>query len=159
MATGGTFDEIHAGHISLLSKAFEVGDRVIIGVTSDEFADVHKGKKLNHNFDERVANLKQAISDQFGRVNFQIAKLDSEFGPAVTTGDVGALVASAETGEKGHRLNDIRRRNGLRPAEIIAVNIQKAEDGQPISSTRIRAGEIDKEGRLLRRGKDKLNNL
>lgn len=152
VATGGTFDEIHAGHIALLAKAFEVGDTVIIGVTSDAFAAAHKGKKLNHGFDKRVANLKQTISDRFGDVKFQIAKLDSEFGPAVTTGEVGALVASAETQAKGAKLNEIRRKNGLQAAYIIAVEMVKAEDGMPISSTRIRAGEIDRNGRLLRRG-------
>lgn len=150
VATGGTFDEIHAGHIVLLSTAFEVGDRVIIGVTSDEFAAARKGKKLNHNFESRVANLRHEISEKFGNAEFEIAKLDSEFGPAVTTGEVGALVASAETREMGARLNEIRKKNGLPPAKVIAVGLVKAEDGKPISSSRIRAGEIDREGRLLR---------
>lgn len=150
VATGGTFDEIHAGHIALLSKAFEVGHKVIIGVTSDEFAVARKGKKLNHDFESRVANLRREISERFWNVEFEIAKLDSEFGPAVTTGEVGALVASTETQEIGARLNEIRKKNGLLPAEVIAVDLVKAEDGMPISSTRIRAGEIDREGRLLR---------
>jgi pantetheine-phosphate adenylyltransferase len=44
VATGGTFDEIHAGHLALLSKAFELGKTVIIGITSDEFAIKRKGK-------------------------------------------------------------------------------------------------------------------
>jgi len=159
VATGGSFDEIHAGHIALLAKAFEVGDTVIIGVTNDEFGAAHKGKKLNHDFDRRVENLKRVIAGEFGDVKFQIAKLDSEFGPAVTTGDVGALVASAETHAKGSKLNEIRKRSGLAPAEIIAVEMVKAEDGLPISSTRIRAGEIDRDGRLLRAKQDRLNNL
>ena len=150
VATGGTFDEIHAGHIALLSKAFEAGEMVIIGVTSDKFASANKGKKLNHDFEERVTNLRRAIAKEFGDVKYQIAKLDSEFGPAVTTGEVGALVASAETQAKGPKLNEIRMKNGLAPAEVIAVEMVKAEDGLPISSTRIRAGEIDKNGRLLR---------
>ncbi|HVX02122.1 MAG TPA: pantetheine-phosphate adenylyltransferase [Nitrososphaera sp.] len=149
VATGGTFDEIHAGHIALLSKAFEVGDKVIIGVTSDEF--VKGKKKINHDFSQRVLHLKETIRKEFGsHVNYEIAELDSEFGPAVTTGDVGALIASAETQEKGDRLNEIRKKNGLVPAQIITVPLVKAEDGKPMSSTRIRAGEIDRNGRLLR---------
>ncbi|MFY9868655.1 MAG: adenylyltransferase/cytidyltransferase family protein, partial [Candidatus Nitrosopolaris sp.] len=51
VATGGTFDEIHIGHLALLSKAFELGKRVVIGVSSDEFADRVKGKgKITHSY-------------------------------------------------------------------------------------------------------------
>jgi pantetheine-phosphate adenylyltransferase len=83
-------------------------------------------------------------------VKYEIAKLDSEFGPAVTAGEVGALVASAETQAKGKKLNEIRKKNGLAPAEVIEVGLIRAEDGKPISSTRIRAGEIDRDGKLLK---------
>ncbi|MDQ3883739.1 MAG: pantetheine-phosphate adenylyltransferase [Thermoproteota archaeon] len=148
VATGGTFDEIHAGHIALLDKAFQVGNKVIIGVSSDKFA-ADRGKNLNHNFEARIANLKSTIKKEFGDVHYEIAKLDGEFGPAVTTGDVEALVTSTETQSKGKLLNEMRARIGVKPAKIIAVELVKAEDGSIISSTRIRAGEIDRRGRLL----------
>lgn len=150
VATGGTFDEIHIGHIALLSRAFQSGRKVIIGVSSNEFAK-ERGKRLNHDFEQRVGNLKKMIKKEFGNVNYEIAKLDGDFGPAVTTGDVGALVASSETQSKGRLLNEMRAERGLKQAEVIAVELVKAEDGSPISSTRIRAGEIDSRGRLLKR--------
>jgi pantetheine-phosphate adenylyltransferase len=150
VATGGTFDEIHVGHVALLAKAFQVGNKVIIGVSSDKFA-AERGKKLNYNFEERVANLKKAIKKEFGDVNYEIAKLDGDFGPAVTTSDVEALVASAETQSKGRLLNEMRAKKGLRPVKVIAVELIKAEDGSAISSTRIRAGEIDRHGLLLKK--------
>ena len=37
IAMGGTFDIIHRGHLTLLTTAFEISDKVIIGLTSDEF--------------------------------------------------------------------------------------------------------------------------
>jgi pantetheine-phosphate adenylyltransferase len=150
VATGGTFDEIHIGHIALLAKAFEVGNKVIIGVSSDEFAK-KRGKKLNHDFDKRVESLKKMIKNEFGNANYEIAKLEGDFGPVVTSGDVGALVASSETGSKGKILNEIRIKKGLKPAKVITVKLVKADDGSPISSTRIRAGEIDSKGSLLKR--------
>ena len=148
VATGGTFDEIHIGHIALLAKAFHVGKKVIIGVSSDKFA-ASRGKKLNHNFESRIANLKNMIKKEFGNVNYEIAKLDRDFGPAVTTGDVEALVTSTETQSKGKILNDMRAKIGVKPVKVITVELVRAEDGSTISSTRIRNGEIDRQGRRL----------
>jgi len=45
VATGGTFDIIHKGHIELLKKSFEISSTVIIGLTSDELAEKKRKKK------------------------------------------------------------------------------------------------------------------
>jgi pantetheine-phosphate adenylyltransferase len=148
VATGGTFDELHIGHIALLAKAFQVGKKVIIGISSDSFA-ANRGKQLNHNFEVRSANLKNMIKKEFGNVNYEIAKLDGDFGPAVTTGDVEALVTSTETQSKGRLLNEMRAKIGVKPVKVITVELVKAEDGSTISSTRVRIGEIDRQGRRL----------
>ena len=48
VAMGGTFDVLHRGHRRLLKQAFTIGRRVMIGITSDEFArTLHKP----HRFD------------------------------------------------------------------------------------------------------------
>ena len=44
IATGGTFDIIHKGHIELLKKAFEISSNVVIGLTSDELAEKKREK-------------------------------------------------------------------------------------------------------------------
>jgi pantetheine-phosphate adenylyltransferase len=151
VATGGTFDVIHVGHLALLSKAFEVGKKVIIGVSSDAFVSIAKANnKLNHNYEERVSNLKEKIEEKFGNVTYEITKLDDVYGPTVIYGHVQAIVSSTETAVNGHLINEIRSRNGLQPLNIISVNMIRAEDGYPISSTRIRKGEIDSSGKLLK---------
>jgi pantetheine-phosphate adenylyltransferase len=151
VATGGTFDVIHVGHLALLSKAFEVGKKVIIGVSSDAFVSIAKANnKLNHNYEERVSNLKEKIEEKFGNVTYEITRLDDVYGPTVIYGHVQAIVSSTETAVNGHLINEIRSRNGLQPLNIISVNMIRAEDGYPISSTRIRKGEIDSSGKLLK---------
>ncbi len=136
----------------MLSKAFDIGDRVIIGISSNDLVSRIKSKtELNHNYEQRVKNLRDTIDEKFGRqVKYTLTKLDNEFGPSVTEGPVDALVASSETSLKGEEINNIRRGNGLKPISIISVDILKAEDGGPISSTRIRAGEINGSGKVLK---------
>jgi glycerol-3-phosphate cytidylyltransferase len=42
--TYGTFDMFHIGHLNILLRLRELGDRLIVGVSSDEFNE-SKGKK------------------------------------------------------------------------------------------------------------------
>jgi glycerol-3-phosphate cytidylyltransferase len=47
--TYGTFDVVHIGHINLLRRARELGDRLIVGLSSDEFnSKKHKSSLLDY---------------------------------------------------------------------------------------------------------------
>ena len=51
--TYGTFDLFHYGHLRLLERARELGDYLIVGVSTDEF-NLTKGKSCICSFDERI---------------------------------------------------------------------------------------------------------
>ncbi|MCH8086085.1 MAG: pantetheine-phosphate adenylyltransferase [Nitrosopumilus sp.] len=148
VATGGTFDIIHRGHLTLLSNAFAISDKVIIGLTSDELAE-KKGKLLINNYEKRLENLTQVISKEFPNSSFQISKLDNDFGPAVLEKRVEALVVSDEKSKQGITLNQLRAEKKLSPVKIVTVPMFLAKDGKRISTTRIKNSEIDTEGNLL----------
>ena len=61
-----------------------------------------------------------------------------------------ALVASPETASRLELANRLRAEKGFPPLALVTIDWVSAEDGKPISSTRIRKGEIDAEGRLRR---------
>ena len=148
IAMGGTFDIIHRGHLTLLENAFEISDKVIIGLTSDEFVQ-KKGKTPIHKYDERLKNLISLIFHKFPNTNFQISQLNNDFGPAVLEKDVQALIVSDETNDQGNVLNKLRTERNLPPVEVIVVPMFLAKDGVRISSTRIKNSEIDSDGNLL----------
>ena len=148
IAMGGTFDIIHHGHITLLSNAFEISDKVIIGLTSDEFVQ-KKGKNPIHKYDERLKNLTSIIFKKFPNSYFEISQLNNDFGPAVFEKEVQALVVSDETKNQGNILNKLRDERNLSPVEIIVVPMTLAKDGKRISTTRIKNSEIDSDGNLL----------
>lgn len=148
IATGGTFDIIHRGHLTLLSNAFAISDKVIIGLTSDELAE-KKGKLSINKYEKRLETLTQVISKEFPNALFQISKLDNDFGPAVLEKGVEALIVSDETSNQGTVLNQLRAEKKLPPVKIITVPMFLAKDGTRISTTRIKNSEIDTEGNLL----------
>jgi len=147
---GGTFDELHKGHRALLMKAFEVGERVKIGLSSDEFA-----KKLvkNHavaSYEERLEELKSFLQQHGVLERAEIVPLDNAYGVTLSRGCAEALVVSRETELRAFAITEKRKAMGLQPLEIVVVDMVPAEDAVPISTTRIRKREIDREGRLLR---------
>ena len=148
VAMGGTFDIVHKGHLTLLSNAFNISNKVIIGLTSDELAE-KKGKRPLHKYEQRLENLTNILLKKYSSESFQISKLNNDFGPAVLEKEVQALVVSDETSSQGNILNKLRAERNLPPVEIFKVPMLLAKDGKRISTTRIKNSEIDIEGNSL----------
>ena len=151
VATGGTFDHIHKGHEALLSRSFEAGRKVVIGVTSDAFA-THEGKTPDESYERRVERLEALLHRKFPGREYVIAKLDDYFGPGIASPEVEAIVVSRETRSRVPIANALRAEKGYAPLAVVVVDYVLADDAKPISSTRIRKGEIDERGRMRGHG-------
>lgn len=149
IAMGGTFDHIHRGHKELLKRAFDTGESVFIGLTSDTFA-AREGKKVDESFEERKRNLESYLEPTFPGRHYEISKLEDRFGPAIFSDKIDAIAVSAETFPAVEAANSKRRSLGLPDLKTEVIPMTMATDGTKISSTRIRAGEIDQQGNLLR---------
>lgn len=51
--TYGTFDLLHYGHINLLKRAKELGDYLVVGLSTDEFNLNEKNKKCYFSYEQR----------------------------------------------------------------------------------------------------------
>lgn len=143
VAVGGTFDKFHDGHKKLLSTAFEIADSLEIGVTSDKFGGM---KGDIDSCEERMYNLKSFFKD---RSNFIIIPLEDPYGTTIYDDGFDAIVVSEETEPTAIEINEIRVSKGMKPLDIVVVSFVLAYDGIPISSTRIRRGEINKNGNIV----------
>ena len=151
VAMGGTFDVLHNGHKELLRKAFDVGRKVMIGVTSDGFArSLHKPHKVDP-YAKRRNDLERLLGRWGVLSRARIVPLLDRYGPTVLTSKIDALVVSRRTIQTAYEINAERKAKGLKPLEIVPIDLLLADDRRPISSTRIRRGKIDRRGRLVRR--------
>ena len=151
MVVGGTFDEFHKGHRALLMKAFEVGNRVLIGLCTDEFAKELRKPHKFAGYEERLRDLKQYLRQLDVLSRAEILPLSDPYGITLSTNrPLDAIVVSRETEPRANEINERRVAKGLPPLEVIVIEMIPAENHVSISTTRIRRKEIDREGRLLK---------
>jgi pantetheine-phosphate adenylyltransferase len=151
VAVGGTFDELHRGHKTLLTEAFEIGKCVVIGLCSDELVLKLGKPHLTASFEEREQGLKNWLVDLGLAERAEIVPLLDAFGSSVNDPEIEALVVSLETRPTAEKINERRKKAGLPALEIVSINMVPSQNCGPISTTRIRRGEMDREGRLLKR--------
>ena len=152
VAVGGTFDEFHRGHRALLMKAFEVGEQVLIGLSSDRFVKKLSKPHETARYEQRLEELKAFLREKGFSRRAKIIPLDDVYGVTLSSkGCLEALIVSKETEPTGIKINKKREELGLRPLQISVIEMIPSENYAPISTTRIRRGEIDHEGHLLTR--------
>lgn len=150
---GGTFDvPLHRGHETLIRKAFQVSRFCLIGLMSD-FYVLGRRKGGVRSFEERKANLMKFLSSEgIGKGRYEIVSLDKFFADEVLDPkqEIEAIIVSEGTMPGARGVNILREDFGLKPLEIVKIKMVMGKDRKRISSTRIRRGEIDRNGKPCR---------
>ena len=149
VAVGGTFDLFHRGHRVLLMKAFKVGNRVLIGLCSDDFVEKMSKPHRIVPYAKRLEDLEKLLRKNGVLERAEIMPLDDAYGITLSERRIDAIVVSEETEPRAREINEKRKSLGMSPLPIITVNMVLSEYHYPISSTRIWFEEIDREGHLL----------
>jgi pantetheine-phosphate adenylyltransferase len=150
VAVGGTFDEFHKGHRALLMKAFEVGDHVLLGLSSDELVKKLKKPHRVSPYSERLKDLESFLNEKGLQDRVEIVTLKDPYGVTLSKGCIEAIVVSTDSAPKAHEINEKRKAKRLPPLSVVVVELVASENSFPISTTQIRRGKIDREGHLLK---------
>jgi pantetheine-phosphate adenylyltransferase len=148
VCVGGTFNILHKGHEKLLEKAFEISGengKVYIGVIDGEFL---KNKKFVVPLKKRLNRIKEYLQLKSYTDRATIKIINDIYGLAADW-DFDAIVVSPESLNNAKRINKMRIKKGKLSLKIIKIPYFLAQDGMPISSTRIHDGIINREGQLL----------
>ncbi len=152
---GGTFDHFHRGHQAMLTKTFEIGDKVWLGITTPRYLSTidTKSAKLADRI-QPLAIRQQVLTDylqsQGWKERVVVIPIDDKYGTTLTDEKLEAIVVSPETELVATEINLLRAQKNWPALDVVVVPWVLADDSQPINSVRIRKGDIDREGRLYR---------
>lgn len=173
VTVGGTWDHFHLGHHAMLDKAFAVGETVWLGVTTPRYLsslDTLSAKSYGpvESYEKRLSSVRKYLEEKEDREvkerkekfkkslleRTKLIAIDDRFGTTLTDELLEAIIVSPETELIATEINLLRAQKNYAALEVILVTWVLARDGKPIHSTRIRAGEIDREGNVYRLPED-----
>lgn len=150
VVTGGTFDKFHKGHKDFISFQLKLSDKVLIGVTTDDYA---QKKVMKHalagvdSYAERVQQINSYLTLIEKEDAVMIAPIDSPLIPSPFRNEsIEAIVATEDTKRGAEKINGFRQNINLPPFPVELFAMTLASDNKPIASRRIRSGEINREG-------------
>ncbi len=146
---GGTFDFFHAGHKAFISEGLKKSEEIILGITSDSYIKSFKGKEGIENFAVRKKAVEEFLESSGFKDRVKIISINNPYEPLLTKSfDPEVIFVTPQTKNTGDVINKKRKKKSLKTLKIIVLPLKKADDGKVISSTRIRNGEINRNGAL-----------
>lgn len=146
VGVSGTFDHLHKGHEKILKTAFISGEKIKCGLMSESAIKDKILAQTIQSFSQRKTALNNFFVDQHVEKRVEIVKLNDIFGPTLGRTEIETLVASKEKESAVDFINLQRTEHNLPVLQKVIVSMELAQDLKPLSSSRIRLGQINREG-------------
>lgn len=149
MALGGTFDHFHAGHESFIKFATQLSYKLLIGITADEL--VHTKEQTASLQPYKIRHKAVQNFCERRKLDCELVKLTDLYGPTINPEytKIDSLCATTDTEPGVDKINEVRVAMGLRPLPIFIAPLLNDQTNTPLHSTKIRAGLIDRQGKLF----------
>src|SRR3989344_2552580 len=145
---GGTFDHFHKGHKEFLRYALSIGNKVLIGLTTDNFVKTKDDGEWIEAYKLRKENLDKFILQEKTEHRLQIEPIDDIFIPKIWEDlPIEAIVVSENTVWGAEKINLRRKEQKKSPLLIKTCPLIKSEHNEYISSSEVRNGIIDRDGK------------
>lgn len=144
---GGTFDHFHKGHKKFLRYALSIGNNVLLGLTSDKFIKSKNNSEWIEDYQSRKQRIEEFLVQEKANNRVQIEPIDNIFIPKAWEDlSIEAIIVSKNTIQGAEKINIKRKEQKKTPLKIDLCPLVKSEYNEYISSSRIRSGEINREG-------------
>jgi len=147
----GTFDRLHNGHQQILDTALLLGKEVSCGLTTLEMNRKKILAETIQTYSKRENFLKKYFRWKNKRTKTSIVPISDIYGPTLKENDIDAIITTPESSGNVDKINSLRAKRNLKPVEKIIASLVAAQDRKKLSSTRIRLGQIDRQGKVFNR--------
>ncbi|MFH2061542.1 MAG: pantetheine-phosphate adenylyltransferase [Candidatus Beckwithbacteria bacterium] len=139
----GTFDHLHLGHQKLLNMALTNSQEVSVGLTQKNLYQKKPLSSLIESQSKRQKTLKKFLKPYPASTIFS---LSNPLEPAASSPLFDSIIASTNTLNAVQKINQLRLKKNLNPLKTIIIDLLKSSDNKSLSSTRIRRGNINRQG-------------
>jgi len=140
----GAFDHLHKGHQKLLKTAVKSAATISCGLSQQKLTKNKTLPSLIQSTKTRQKQLARFLSDHSN--HWSIFNLTHPLKPAISSSQFDSIIATTQTLSTVNKINHLRQQNHLLPLKPIIIDLLKSSDKKSLSSTRIRKGQINRQG-------------
>lgn len=145
---GGTFDHFHLGHEFFLKSAIENSSHLAIGLTTEKMHSHKDFTESIQSYEQRKSTVEHFLVGLGYEGKFTISPLNDIYGTTLVDPEIDGLYITEHGLVNAGIINKKRQELGWSELDVEVVDFVRGEDGEIISSTRIRSGEIDRSGNV-----------